>query len=685
MKLLNVGMQNFRGTDNQKMSLSGIDIITGSNGVGKTRFLQAVQLAIMGNVPHPIEDRNIDKVEMLTRKDGIDNMMVSVETSGKRISRIDRKFDLKRSNGKDSVNQSIALYPTTEKSVTECERKIKDVFGDFPYMLDIHKFIRLSDAERAKLIFEFCPVSDQWTKETLIEKITDTLLSTDPWDKLYLETIDKELSAQLTGRNISAMIVNALNYLKQKESDLKKEAKNNQNGSSASLQNTHVDGKSALRHVQDILADIDEYRKKQNELTERIAQARATKQAIDRLDEEKKHLVSQIEMERSLVKPENIELLRNKIAEENGQLIAFPPEIKEKNEKDLSELHAIHEEIPRMNLKHSLVQAKIDELVKKKELFKSGVCYACGQSVHGVLENFDEEYQSLMNDLSELGSQIDELNRKRAALDEAIMHDVKNLRYAEAENARHHEEINKLLRQIAEIDGRSIGLKALEKRLDELNHTSVDGDTLNIDEAVLQHEALGKKLETLTIELNEKQTYDTRILMVKELAMKAKRNEELLEMVKAIISTLTEVRWSIVREALEPVKQDAGRLFRFLGYNAEFDFQFQDTRGNEVFKFGWKISTPLGESFVDFDSLSTAQQIFTIVSLLAPLINLGNPDLRLLILDNCEVIHESYRPMFIDLLAEAKSKFLDNIIIASSATFPSAEGVTIHRLNGAAA
>ena len=221
------------------------------------------------------------------------------------------------------------------------------------------------------------------------------------------------------------------------------------------------------------------------------------------------------------------------------------------------------------------------------------------------------------------------------------------------------------------MEGTLAHVEVLENRLKEIDAYKHD-NTLNIDEAEMQLQALSTRGSNLQKELGDRIAYDTKIIQAKEAAAAAKKADATLRTVKDMQEQLRMMKWEIVREALEPIREKASLIFTAnqIGKRAEFDFLFEDARGNEVFKFGWKIENELGSMFVDFDSLSTAQQLFTLVAVLAPLIELGNPKFRILTLDNCEVVSEEYRPAFIEELVRAKVLCLDNIIIASSSEYP---------------
>jgi exonuclease SbcC len=678
-------MSNFKGGSEQ-YHLAGIDVFTGPNGTGKTRVLQSLQLALSGSVSHPIEDRNIDLIELFTKRADVATMTVAVETDNEDLREIEREFSLNRKNGKDSVTQSIGLVPMTVKGVTESERKIKELVGDFPYMLDVHKFIRLSDDKRAELVFRFSPIDEsKWTPDSIRNRLIDEsaidILDSDDHAGVAVSILESALQ-NLGGKVTSASIAAVLAWLKSKESEIRKEVRGNQSASITSIQMSDVDGKKSFRHVEDIKLDRSNAIAQRDELVGKIMESRTTLNAIRRLEQERDSLREQVANARKDTETGSLDKARAELEALRAGLPDLGPLSAEVERfRDLANRAAHETDVCRFRRDD---QDKVTaELEQKIASLSQGKCPTCGSDSGALVESLGAEYRSAVDVLNSLNQEYNKAVISLRDLQQQLSAKIADHQALQAEVMVKQRAISSAERDIANLEGRAQNISVLERRLRELEHTNVEGDAIDIDEAELQLEGIKSRIAALEVELNEKQRYDIQVETAKTAALHAKRAEESLSVVQALIGATNSIRWEIVKDALEPIRSEATEIFSTMGYgDSRFDFQFTDSRGNEVFQFGWRIATPYGEMFVDFDSLSTAQQIFTLISLLAPLIHRGSPKLRVLLMDNIEVVHEDFRPGLMKLLTKVHGRFLDNVLMASSAEYPLHDGVAINELTG---
>jgi septum formation topological specificity factor MinE len=682
MKLTSVTLQNFKGGDRQ-IQLGGLDILEGENGSGKTRVIQAMQLALSGQVPHAIEPRNIDVLELFSKGPNVREMIVEVETDNTAFPGVARRFTLNRKNGKDSVSQEIRLTQGTPfQPPTEAEKKVREHIGEFPIMLDVHKFIRMSDQERAKLIFSFCPVDvKKWTAEAIVSRLTSYCAYEKLEAVLVVEVITGLSETIKVAYQPATFLSLLLDAAKAKESALKKEEKNNAGSALASIQLAASDGKRSLRNAQDIRDDIANARRDESKLIGNIAESRATQDANTRLDQERRDLTDRIAKERERIKPEAFDALRAELAELKMKHNPIDESLS-KLEQKRSQIEAYSNDLASFNGDLKAADAEIARIQETVTSLESGACPTCGQVASGVLEGFLSKLDGAKLQRTQSAQDVKETEAYVRELKGQLTLMLKEMDDQNRANAELQTAITAKQTEITRLEGASQGIVSLETRLAELNHTRADGLSINIAEAEINLGATRERITALEAELKEKQEYDTKISLAKEAAAKSKKAEDSLAIVKVLIKEIQAIRFEIVKEALKPVSAEAGELFCSFsggaGLSATFSFQFEDLRGNEVFKFGWVIDSVLGEMFVDFDSLSTAQQTFTLVALLAPLIHRGSPELRVLLLDNVEVISERYRADFIAMLDATIGRYLDNVIMASSSPFNARVGTT-HR------
>ena len=681
-KLTTVHLNDFRG-GKLGVNLSGVDIITGPNGIGKTRILQAVQLALTGAVPHPIEERNIELNELFTKSLGQVEMGVeAVFDDG--MPRVERKFSLSSKNAKDSIKQTVVVNGIP-KGVNEASEEITALLGDFPVMFDIHRFIRLSDNARADMILKFSPVDPaKWNADAIIERLSKIFPQLQAVNGEALEVV-KVLRGHIKGDPRGA-IENATAYLKAVESQYKKEVKNNQGAAIANVEMNVADGTKPLREASAIKEELDLLRKQIEELNAVILQSANTKKAWEANEREKATLSEDIKRYSELASKEVLAAIERDITARLSRIIEVDPTAYGKVDEKKATLKALAEERDGLNIQMAVLQSFITGFVEmiRKVKDHGDTCPTCGQGASGVVGRWNEDLAKAAALLESEQAKHAEIDRKAKLLEAEINGIEGELHNIVRSNEAITREIHSLEKELAEKKAHATALANYESRYAELSYKKFD-ISANVAEAELQLEGLRSRIAQVEAEQTEKIRYDQMVIAAKTSALKAKQATESLDFAKAAAKELNEIKWAVITDALGVIEKEAAALFALTGEaNVVFSFQLKDARGNEAFKFGWKKQTLFGDMFIDFDSLSTSQQIFTIVSLLAPMINRANPKYRVLILDNCEVIDESRRIKFCDLLIAAHKTMLDNIIIASSSPYPRhaglVKGVTLHEL-----
>ena len=666
MKLLSVQLKAFRA-GNALYNLEGKDIFIGPNGIGKSRIQQAIQLGVTGSVSDPRTETNYEIVELFTKVFGADEMGVVLTFSALVI---ERTFTISEKQGKVSVSQKI-LINGLPKSIQEGEKEIVEALGSLPLMFDVHKFIRLSDNSRAEMMLQFSSGEAGYTGQAILTELF-------PFATDELAEYHKMLSAHLSG-DIKKGIENSIAYLKAQESALKKETKNNQSAAIGNATAATTDGTRPLREISEINEDVTKAQADQVSLSVEISKAKGEKDRFQENEAQKKALESKMDALRSEASQQ---LIDNKTAAIGLLRLSLKTGIEKiQNEADekraeQKKVTATHQDALRSE---ALAKDRFEQLETEIENFTNDKCPTCGQDAKSVVDNLKDrhadaqgEYQRKHDDAEILKGRLDDIELGISALDGEV-------HAALMENKRIESEIHALELELSGLQSKNARLAEMKTEYDALASKTFD-ISLNTAEAELQLQALSQRMRTLQAEKDEKLSFDTRIIAAKEAAAKAHRAKESAEWVKQSLAILTDIRWKIVRSSIEPIRKEASRLFALTldaDSKAEFDFQFRDLRGNEVFKFGWKTKGVLGDMFIDFDSLSTSQQVFTIAALLIPMIQRANPKFRFLMMDNVEVIDDSRRFTFSKMLEAAE---MDNIVLASSAEWPRMDFVTVHSL-----
>jgi DNA repair exonuclease SbcCD ATPase subunit len=691
MNITLISMTNFRGagTPAKPWSLqpgnshANINVLYGPNGAGKTRILQALQLALTGAVPNPDTDKAIDIIGMFSKAaGGVDFMSVTVEFSGNpKLTSITRTFRMKDGDP-PSVTQSLEVQPRVATGVKEQQRHIDEQIGGIPAALDVRDFKALTESERQDLVFKYCPIDEVWTEEEVLKRLKESLDKFDDDDPEYSAAMEKyttSVKAQLRGGTIRTGLFVAELSLKENQKALKKKIAENRGASVVSTQQNVTDGKKRLREGSEIQAEYDAAMKDRDEMAETIARAKSATATVQlhqrtitdaaaRVDAARK---SMAELESAL--PPAAEMLD---LEDMKKRILASKKMQEQHQADFTRFS--NDARDKMNAL-AITQEKLDQVRGDT----APICGACGRELPiDLVSNRVKEYDDLANDRTRIEQEIMDLSAKVDILDQKIKEETANL--LEMQRQIQEDEVRMTSRKVNDLrlQDRKAALVELEKQLADFKARKIEGaeHAVNVPEAETMLEGMKSRCTALQNELLEKTAYDQQVLMATKAAVTAKGAEIEQEVVKVMLESLNSIRWEIINAAMGPLREQASALFRhFTGaMDVVFDIRLRDERGHDAFKIGWESDDPIhGKTFRDFDNLSRAQQLFTIVSMLAPLIDRAG-GLRILLLDNIEVIDGENMHGFIDLLEDAGQKYLDAIFVATSSDLtdhPSDTGV----------
>lgn len=143
MKINKIMFENFKNK-NGAVELSGLDLFTGPNGVGKSAILQGLQLALTGELAAGSAARNILKYS------STDKMSVGIETDT--ALSIVRKYTQKSSGCSSSVKTNFS-EETSKKALDEV---IATTFGQLPIAFNFEAFANMSENEQKAWLLSFC-------------------------------------------------------------------------------------------------------------------------------------------------------------------------------------------------------------------------------------------------------------------------------------------------------------------------------------------------------------------------------------------------------------------------------------------------------------------------------------------------------------------------------------------------
>ena len=658
MKLQSIEFENFRG-GTEKHELTGFDVFIGPNGSGKSRVLDAVQLTIKGSVSDPTSPKNIDEMDLISKRFAISNMRIVATFEG---ASVDRIFAVGSKNGKASLNQRIDVLPGKPMGVSDATRAVQGLIGDFTPMLNVAEFIRLSDEKRAEMLFTFCrPEQNKWSPSAIVKKLIDGAPKGADGERVRQKCLGME---KHLGEDIQTGIEDAIAHLGSEVSALTKSRRGSASVAETAFGMNQADGKSSMRHAADIKAELEEAGRQHIELVEARSRAESAKLSIERHRTDVVSLKKQIAEVGSDEKKKALKSLKDSITR-----------IQLADLEDLrNECNELNEKVFALSIrKESLVKeaTSMEERVaidtRNLRLIERGTCPTCGQDVISATDNLRDSitYQEI-----ELKSKQLEFDAVRNLIEEfngKIKLTESNLRGIERANAIKLVDRSRMETSIAKIEGEMTSVKQMDDRLRLLEKKKIAGteDAMNLEQAAMQIDGLKTRIKALEDELRIRRDHDAKIEIAKGAALNAKRDEEDLTVLKSFVSTLQDIRRSILKEALLPIEGEASELLKEMG-GARFAIRHEDERGNQMIEIGWRIEDELGPRFLPFAALSTAQKIFTIVAVLSPLIHRANPKFRILLLDDCEHIDRENRLGFIKMLGAAKERFLDNVLIGSS-------------------
>ncbi len=227
MKILNISLKNLnslKGTfrisfEDSPLKDSGLFLITGNTGAGKSTILDAITLALFGEVPR-FEDMNVTKKETQIMTHGTTDCYAEVEfKSQDKIYR--SKWSLRKTrtgNFADSVRELAELSPDRQSSQLLATKKkevdllVEDLLGG----LNFKRFTRsvlLAQGEFAQFL--------KGTKDrsTILERITNS----DRYSKISIAAFERHKEAQLELEKLQEQSAN-VQLLSQEEKESLQEA-----------------------------------------------------------------------------------------------------------------------------------------------------------------------------------------------------------------------------------------------------------------------------------------------------------------------------------------------------------------------------------------------------------------------------------------------------------------------------
>lgn len=670
-----VMISNFKASSrNTALLLAPYSVLTGANGTGKTTILQAIKLAISGNLPEANVSSTADVFKLANSNPGIDQMEVglTLDTGFSFTRRYSRKSNYNPATGKgaEKISQDIELSPDKEERLlSDKKARIRQETGLDSIMVDVSSFLNMSDDLRRDYFYRLGGPGTV-TIEQIAGILTRQSGKTDAFSKTAFDKLIEDVNkqwAQPGYGNLEKLLAWLSDRKKQAASDAR-----TANAATEHIGRVKERQQTVAGDLESVKNDLERAREEKEKLTAEISKHSSQVAAVRERESRLEELTGKISKLKQPVDGPDVAAMRKELAEIEKAL----DKLKNENAVKARSLQAA------TTVATGLVEEKDKQ--RQEELDKLMDLTRRAESANALGELKDQlckKCQKLVGDLADMSGQVEaariagesaktELSNARDAATKATVAETafrRESEKAETELTRKLETLPHDI-QLAEQkeDVRKADLADAEKVLKSVQENRLD-EPLPMEETKARLEGLQARINELNERLEAKQEEESEIRLQLQSIAAAQTSETKLFCVKQAIKLLgpSGLKGDLVKETLQPIRQEVNECLRLFGIQSkEFSFRTVDARGNEVFDFGWN---DLSGRFVAFDSLSTGQQTMLLASLVAVICRRSDSPLKLLALDNLEVVSSDNSAAFYSgLPAVAKYCGLDNLIVASS-------------------
>lgn len=708
-RLTAIEFKNMKG-QTAVQELSGMDILTGRNGAGKTTRVQALGFGMLGYIPGQ-KKTAADIFKMATGE----SMTVGLRTESFALNRMLTRVS--KSNAKTgevsvTIKENLSLSPGAgERTDTDKKIRVAAELGSFPVMMDFNEFLAMSDDKRRAFIYSLSPVmSDAWDREKIHRYLVNELLTSELQSnnaeqyEAMRELISKTIEEYpLVGFEVSEGLQAMLDWVEREKKFWSSKQK---------------DSQGAVRQISEQKNEIEE--------TERGLAAK--KQELETLQ------AGLIQLEKQLTSSEEKQKAADKRTGRITELTAAIAEIESMPavttvdiDRQISEQQAKLQEVPQTDVKNAALKTQLANIRSKRQDIEDkarGVKSTIStiQSTINALEDALKKVDHLQNrcvmhqmikcpkdfkdpalvsgvqenkkaasvKIAELQTQVDAFNRQITELN----NQETNVQNQQAELLKVAQDVNSsnaaVNKAVSALSAqRNNLLKAAADRTSKLSLYKSELGKLqaelvepvgNIEPIKAQAADTRVKIADLTTVIDQKDKAKQALLIVQQSMIdnqKASHNASCLKLIADKLGPKG-VQGELVKEILEPIRSDIGGNLKLMGFDFEPYFQTESDTGKEIFQFGW--INEKGHA-VNFDALSTGQQTVFLAAMLVTIIDRAQPKLRVLVMDNINHLDRINFKMLVDGLALVKHK-LDNIILAGAIEFDfKAAGWTVWNLS----
>lgn len=689
LRMVNVKGQNAMQEFDKKT------LIVGPNGSGKSTRIQSLGIAILGYAP----GNGKTSAETFKLATG-DTMTIGLGTEHFSFSRTFTRneiLDTKTGKTKVEINQSLSVSPGKgEKKDADKKARIAEEIGTFPVMMDFSEFLSLSDAKRRDFIYSLSPIStESWSRERIVAHLVERLLTAElsennPDQFQTMEDMINEAVQQFpAGLAVSDGLQSMIDWT-ENELKLWNSKKKDAQGAVRQIAEKKNELEETDRNIADAKRELEELHAELIKVEKQISQDTEKRKALAkrsaRLEELRGEIAkvkaepvqadcSDIDVQIAALESETVEALD--IEALTAPLKVKAVEAKAKYDEHNTRLQGLLE---KKRTVASTIKSLEDALQKVGEL--GGACIissviACPKDFTGFDAFIDKKKAAAATEIAELDKQMS-FHKVQMDVFASEELQVQNERETILKKAQ---EVNKknagIQKQIAQLQlernnrqtagqHRDNKLKLLENELNRLNAEPVDAiGEISIME--MQASGLRNQIGILKQTIQEKEKAKQTILLLQQSMLDNRKAEYKAICLKQLQEALGPkgVQGEIVKEIIGPIKNDIWHNLKCMGFHFEPFFQTESATGQQIFQFGW-----INEKghFVNFDALSTGQQVIYLAAMMMTIIDRAQPKLKLLVMDNLNHLDSRNFQLLLDGIGKLEDR-VDNIILAGAVEY----------------
>ena len=668
-----VSYANLKASKAVTLQLPGCSLLTGGNGTGKTTLLQAIKLGITNSLPEASVSGTADVFKLANSAPNTDFMEVGMTlTGGNSFTRSyerTNKYQPATDETKEKVTQEIDLSPEPPgcgTKLTDKEAVIRLWAGLEPVVVDVRSFLTLSGDKRRDFFYRLGEPS-KVTAATMQKLLSAQARKEERLAGEVLLTMSTALVEE-HGADLDAY----LKWLATEKSLANKEIQNSR-GAAIKMAEAQRERKTVAGDLLNLKSELKNARGDKELVASELAKNAPLVAALTSRQERIDSLSGRIVKLKT--GGADIDSLKKTLA---GWL-KREPELKEENATALTKLRKDHQDTGGL-WKTAREKAAADlravrEFCVRRSAFeelediRNKLCKECGP-LFPVMPDMDKQVMKKESN-SKTAAEAEGAAYQKSLLSDKFLTEAINAGNQAEQNMRNS--IDSLEREITAAElafsTKGIELEEAENELKEVlakrpeNPVAVDG---------LEQQLAGLKTRIGTLEgqLEAKQEEEKELDLQLRSVGDADEAETRLYCIKKMVKVLgpSGLKGDLVKETLDPIKAEVNEGLKLFGIvGVEFTFLTLDGRGNEIFDFGWEKDG----NYIAFDSLSTGQQCVLLACLVAVICKHSHSPLKLLALDNLEVISADFEEAFFRGLPKvAEYCGLDNVIVASSKLLP---------------